>query len=45
MDDTCSPHKIVYSRRIPAKVATILLSTYLLTGPFDQTSGELEEVS
>lgn len=38
------PHKIAYPRRIPAKVAIVLLATYLLTGPLDQINEGIEEV-
>ena len=37
-------HKMAYPRRIPAKIAMLLLTTYLLTGPLDQNNEGIEEV-
>ena len=39
-----APNKMAYPRRIPAKVAIVLLSTYLLTRPFDQIIEGIEEL-
>lgn len=39
-----APHKMAYPKRIPAKVAIVLLSTYLLAGPLDQIKERIEEI-